>query len=206
MLQRELIYGTGNPSKLKSMRRALAPLGITVIGVRELGIPLPEVDESGNTPLENARIKALAYFDVLQRPVFSCDSGLYVDGLPDAEQPGVHIRMVNGRRLDDDELLQHFIALAWRLGGRAKARYLNGICVVMSATEIYEHFGEDISGNVFYLVTTPHQRREEGFPLDSISVDIASGSYYYDSVRPEGDVGIAEMGFRAYFRSILDSI
>ena len=57
--------------------------------------------------IENARIKALAYYAALKRPVFTCDSGLYIDGLADSEQPGVHVRMVNGKRLTDDEMVVH---------------------------------------------------------------------------------------------------
>jgi 8-oxo-dGTP diphosphatase len=30
------------------------------------------------------------------------------------------------------------------------------------------------------LVTEPHPKRVEGFPLDSLSKDIATGEYYYD--------------------------
>lgn len=73
----KFVYGTGNPAKLDHMRRMLAPLNLNFIGAKETDITLPDVDESGNTPLENARIKALAYYKALKRPVFACDSGLY---------------------------------------------------------------------------------------------------------------------------------
>ena len=198
-----LIYGTGNPAKVKSMRVALEPLGIDVVGVRALLADLPEIEENGTTPLENARIKALAYYKILHQPVFACDSGLYIQGLPEHEQPGMHVRMVKGKRLNDAEMLAYYSIIAERMGGRAQARYINGICVVLDEHTVYEHMELDISGNAFYLVTEPHPRTEPGFPLDSISVDIASGAYYYDNVRPQGDVGIAEHGFRQYFRSIL---
>jgi 8-oxo-dGTP diphosphatase len=105
MNQPILVYGAGNPAKLDYMRRMLASTSVRFLGAAETGVTLPGVDESGNTPLENARIKALAYYDALKRPVFACDSGLYIDGLPEDEQPGVHVRMVGGKRLTDDEML-----------------------------------------------------------------------------------------------------
>ena len=39
-------------------------------------------------PLENARQKALAYYRICGQPVFSQDSGLYIEGLPKERQPG----------------------------------------------------------------------------------------------------------------------
>ena len=57
----ELLYGTTNPGKLDAMSRALAPLGLTLVGLRGLGLPIPAVEEEGNTILENAEQKARAY-------------------------------------------------------------------------------------------------------------------------------------------------
>jgi HAD superfamily hydrolase (TIGR01509 family) len=126
-MQQPLIYGTGNPAKLDHMRRILAPMNLGLIGAKETGAVLPDVNESGDKPLENARIKAYAYYEALKRPVFACDSGLYIDGLPDSEQPGVHVRMVGGKRLTDDEMVSHYSAIARRLGGKAIARYLRAM-------------------------------------------------------------------------------
>lgn len=200
----QLIYGTGNPAKLDHMRKMLAPLNLNFIGAKETGVALPDVDESGNTPLENARIKALAYYKVLKRPVFACDSGLYIDGLPDSEQPGVHVRMVSCKRLTDDEMVAHYSAIARRLDGKASARYRNAICLVMGDGEIYEHFGEDIASGAFHIVDIPHTKRVEGFPLDSLSARIESGKYYYDEAeaRSDSDNGMTH-GFQAFFRRVL---
>ena len=94
----KLLYGTGNPAKLDVMRRRLADLGIELIGLKDLGeVRLPEIIEDGKTPLENARKKAEAYFEALHMPVFSCDSGLYFDDVAEEDQPGVHVRTVNGK-------------------------------------------------------------------------------------------------------------
>ena len=37
-----------------------------------------------------------------------------------------------------------------------------------------------IATEPFVLVTKPHVKRVEGFPLDSLSIDIETGKYYYD--------------------------
>ena len=203
--QNKFIYGTGNPAKLQSMRGCLAPLGIEIIGLKETGIDVPEAAETGNTPLENARIKALAYYAALKRPVFACDSGLYIDGLADNEQPGVNVRIINGRRLSDDEMVAHYAAIASKSGGKAVARYKNAICLVMRENEIYEHSGDDISGEAFCIVDKPHQKRIEGFPLDCISVHIKSGEYYYWHDK-DSDAGMVFKGFQAFFRDVTEKI
>ena len=199
------IYGTGNPAKLQSMRDCLASLDVEIIGLKELGVAIPDADENGNTPLENAHIKALTYHKVLNRPVFACDSGLYIDGLTDEEQPGVHVRMVNGKRLNDDEMVDHYAAIAERLGGKAVARYKNAICLVINENEIYEHFGDDISGGAFCLADKPHpkHKRIEGFPLDCLSVHMESGEYYWHCTEGAVDVMKMNEGFQAFFNNVL---
>ena len=89
-------------------------LDIELIGLNDLraeGKIIPEVIEDGNTPLENARLKAMAYYEAFQIPVFSCDSGLYFDNVPDEVQPGVHVRNVNGKSLSDDEMIDYYSGL-----------------------------------------------------------------------------------------------
>lgn len=78
----QLLYGTGNPAKISAMKRRLSDLEI--IGLKDLHRDIPRVPEDGRTPLENAKQKAPAYYDTFHIPVFSCDSGLYIDGILDS--------------------------------------------------------------------------------------------------------------------------
>ena len=137
----ELLYGTTNPGKLDAMSRALAPLGLTLVGLRGLGLPIPAVEEEGNTILENAEQKARAYYKAFGRPVFSCDSGLYFDELPEAEQPGLHVRRVNGRSLTDAEAQEYYGAMARRHGGRLTARFRNAIFLTVDGDTCFSSAG-----------------------------------------------------------------
>ena len=121
----KLIYGTGNKGKLNLMREYLEGLDVVIEGLDQVDISFEEPEECGKDPLENARQKAEYYYSVFKRPVFSCDSGLYIEGLSDEEQPGVHVRNVNGRRLSDREMTEHYSEIAHRLGGKCKAKYVN---------------------------------------------------------------------------------
>lgn len=48
------IYGTKNPAKRAAMQRRLIPLGIELVGLDEIKAEIPEAEENGATPLENA--------------------------------------------------------------------------------------------------------------------------------------------------------
>ena len=76
----ELLYGTSNEGKLLLMRRMLKPLNLTLKGLKDMKETVPEPEETGKTLLENARIKARAYYEAFQVPVFSCDTGLFLRG------------------------------------------------------------------------------------------------------------------------------
>lgn len=204
----KLLYGTSNEGKLTVMRRALEPMkNIQIIGLKEIeaagNIKLPEIEESGSTPLENARIKALAYYQVLKIPVFSCDSGLYFDGLPHQLQPGIHVRTIHGKRFTDEEMTSYYAGLA-RQYGPLTGRYKNAVCLVLDENHIYESVDDALSGEAFLLIDTPHPRRQEGFPLDCLSKHILTGEYYYDMGENCQDDVAMDSGFRNFFQSALD--
>lgn len=204
MEQITLLYGTGNPAKLESMRRAVEPLGIRILGLCDMPVKPPSVDECGNNPLDNARIKAKAYHEFYGMPVFSCDSGLYFDNVPDEIQPGVNVRRVNGKTLTDDEMTEYYSGLVKKFG-RLTARYKNAVCLILSDGTVVESMDDDISGNPFLLTDIPHPKKVEGYPLDRISLHIGTGKYYYE-LSPE-DYSAEESsvdGWNDFFKKALN--
>lgn len=203
----KLLYGTGNLAKLSAMRNRLEQLDIELVGLNDMraeGKIVPKVIEDGNTPLENARLKAMAYYEAFQIPVFSCDSGLYFDNVPDEIQPGVHVRNVNGKCLSDDEMIDYYSGLV-KAYGNLVARYRNAICFVMDNTHIYETMEPSMESEKFILTDKPHSTiRKEGFPLDSISLDIKTNKYYYDLPEDKLEQLAVEDGFLEFFKNILN--
>lgn len=178
----------------------LAGLGLEILGLEDVGGSLPDVEETGRQPVENARLKALHYYQLLERPVFSCDSGLFIDGLGEAEQPGVLIRRVQGERLDDAAMLRHYAGIAARLGGRTRAQYINSICLVCSVDRVHCHQGADISTEPFWLVDQLHERRIPGLPLDSISQAMDTGMCFAELRHTESSIDVQmAQGFRRFF-------
>ena len=96
----KILYGTTNKAKLQAMKLAVETLDIELIGLNDLGVKLPSIVESGNTPLGNAEIKARAYYEAFRMPVFSCDSGLYFDELNEEEQLAAQMMSASGGTVD----------------------------------------------------------------------------------------------------------
>ena len=209
----ELIYGTGNDAKLAYMRRTLSDLPLQITGLLDAakirGIELPEVEENGNTPLENARQKAEAYFALFHSPVFSCDSGLYLydhltgELLPEEVQPGIHVRGRGEKRLSDEELLTHYVGLVKKYG-TIRARYQNAICLIFNEEIRQESMEENLWGEPFLLTDVPHTKKVPGFPLDGISIDIKTGRYFYDLENNSQDEIVSNSGFSLFFCHFLE--
>ena len=202
----KLLYGTSNLAKLDTMNSRLGQLGIELIGLNDLkekGYGIPDVLENGDTPLENARLKAMAYYKAFGMPVFSCDSGLYFDNVPDEVQPGVHVRNVKGKCLSDEEMMAYYAGLVKKYGNLV-ARYKNAICYVMDEEHIYEAMEPSMESEKFILTDKPHSAiRKKGFPLDSMSIDRKTNKYYYDLPKVKLEQVAVEDGFLMFFKKVL---
>ena len=188
-----LFYGTGNLSKLRNMRAILAGLPIELITHAELGITLPPVAETGITPLENAELKAQAYYKATGLPSFALDSGLY---------------LVAGKELSDEEFIAYYQQLARQNGGKIKARFINGLCVVLDDAHKKEAFGTQVSTDWFWIVEKPHEIRLKGFPMDSIAVDSETGRYWVENdLKDESSAkgSVLTVGIRRFFSELLQN-
>lgn len=202
----KILYGTTNQAKFDSMKQITDALGVEIIGLNDLNQPLPQIKESGNNPLENAEIKARAYYNAFSMPVFSCDSGLYFDGLDETLQPGTYVRRVGGKELTDEEMINYYSNLSEKNGGKLIGRYRNAICLIVNESTCLSSMDETLATEPFILVSTPHRKRIEGFPLDSLSVNIASGKYYYDMQEDVANQIDIVQGFKAFFENSLAMI
>ena len=183
------------------MKNALKSFDIELISLHDINSPLPIINENGTTPLENAELKARAYYEAFGMPVFSCDSGLYFDELEENEQPGLNVRRINGKELADDEMIEYYASLAGRHGGRITGRYRNAIYFILDEEHHYSSMDMSIATEPFVLGTVPHPKRVEGFPLDSLSIDIATGKYYYDLEVKDVSTSVDD-GVRTFFGAV----
>jgi XTP/dITP diphosphohydrolase len=89
-----LLIATGNPHKVEEIAAVLGTLGIACEGLGALDRTFPEPAEDGETFVENARIKAVAYARMTGRACLADDSGLEIDAL--GGRPGVFSARYSG--------------------------------------------------------------------------------------------------------------
>jgi XTP/dITP diphosphohydrolase len=89
----QLLLATTNEGKVRELRTLLAALPSTLLSPADVGVSLV-VEETGTAFVENARIKARAYFDASGLPTIAEDSGLEIDAL--AGEPGVFSARYHG--------------------------------------------------------------------------------------------------------------
>ncbi len=81
------LLATGNPGKVRELRRLLGEYPVAVQGLADFGLPA-DAPETGETFLHNAKEKATYYAARVDVPVLADDSGLEIDALQG--RPGVH--------------------------------------------------------------------------------------------------------------------
>ena len=175
----KVLIGTTNPAKVKRFSEFLPDCGIEFLTLSDLQIT-EEPEENGSGPEENARIKAAFYGKYCDRVICN-DSGLYLDCIPldDPRQPGLNIRTPQGTRLDDEEMIEYYSALIKSLGGKTLAYYLDGIAVYRDGV-IQSFLDERGKHASFYMVDTPSPNRHPGWPLDSLSLNKNTMTYFVD--------------------------
>lgn len=179
----KILLGTTNPSKARRFAALLADYEVEFVTLQDLRL-LGAPEESGRTPVENAEIKARYYGQFFDH-VLCEDSGLYLRELPmdDPRQPGLHIRSPKGVPLCDEEMIAYYATLVHTLGGRCPSRYVDGYAAYHGGT--VRTFLDEREDSAFFLVDAVHPRRHPGWPLDSISVDPATGLYFVEPDQKE---------------------
>lgn len=156
-----IYFASENRGKVAEVEALLEKAGIAVKGVsdlttgdRELYAPV----ESGDTFIENARIKARELFQIVNEPVIADDSGLEVDVL--GGRPGVHSSRYGA---DDQSRIDRLLKECKPFReGPVKARFVSAICHI-------DRFGNELflSGSVEGEIIE-ERRGENGFGYDPV--------------------------------------
>ena len=152
-----------NAHKLREIARICADWPVAWLTVENHEGPWPEVEETGSTYLENARLKAEAGAAALGLPALADDSGIEVDAL--GGRPGPRSARFAGEDATDERNLQELIrALKGVPGSGRTARYR--CLAVLASPDGDEVSAEGICEGM--LLTKP--RGSRGFGYDPIFV------------------------------------
>lgn len=174
---KKVLFATENESKCERFKNALLKNNIEIITINDID-KKQDIIENGKDAIENALIKARAYAKVCDIPVFAMDDNLYIDNLPKEKQPGMYVRRVNGKRLTDDEMIEYYSNLAKVYGekGRLTCRWVYGIAVISNSHEYTYTWSKDD----FYIVDKPSNKINQGYPLNTISINKKLNKYFTD--------------------------
>jgi XTP/dITP diphosphohydrolase len=121
-----VVLATRNPGKVREIREICAGWPVQWVGE---GTEPPEVEETGQTYLENAVAKARAAAEAFGEPALADDSGIEVDALGGA--PGVRSARFAGEEAQDRDNLSLLIErIRWVDDAERTARYR---CVAVCA-------------------------------------------------------------------------
>ena len=150
----KLVLASDNKNKLREFRTLFENFGVEFLSKADTGFT-EEVEETGETFAENARIKAEAVMRFTGLPAIADDSGLCVDSL--GGEPGVRSARYTGSHADSDadryELLLRNLGETQERG----ARFVCSLCCVFPNGDILTAEGT-CEGSILFA-----PRGENGF-------------------------------------------
>lgn len=172
MKRKRLFYGTSNEYKIQNMKDRLRNLDIELISPKDLRIEI-NVDETGKTVMENAILKAKAYYNICKIPTIAGDSAMFVEKFDN--QPGLYVRRVNGVYLSDEELEKYYINELEKVGGSSNAYYVTALALVMNNENIKS---TEITEDPFLLTSKISTMSKIDDALGRLEFDTKSEKYF----------------------------
>ena len=191
----ELVAATSNPDKLAEMAEILADAGVVLVPrPPEVG----DVEETGDTLLANARLKAHSIVEATGRPAVADDTGIEVDAL--GSSPGVRSARYAGEAAtyadNVAKLLRELDARRGDGGRRARFRTV-ALVAFPDGSELWR---EGVVGGVI----APAPRGVNGFGYDSVFVPDEGDGRTFAEMSPSEKHAVSHRG-RA-FRALADAM
>ncbi len=140
-MEKVFLIATHNVKKKDELYRILSPLGINVKTADQLGIEITDVEETGETFFENARLKAESGCRESGLPCVADDSGLAVDYLVGA--PGVYSARFAGCHGDDEKNNRKLLKLMTDVPVEERTgRYVSVVCCAFPNGDVISARGE----------------------------------------------------------------
>lgn len=128
---KQILFATENRSKATRFSKGLLEKEIEIVSLKDLNIKL-EIEETGTTAIENARIKAKAGYEKTHMPTIGMNDTLYMENVPEEKQPGLYVRRIKGKTLNDDEMIEYYTNLVKQYGtdGRLNCKWVYGLVAI----------------------------------------------------------------------------
>jgi XTP/dITP diphosphohydrolase len=160
--QTKLLIASGNEGKIMEIREIMSDFNVEIVSAKDFGIAEPE--ETGETFIENAVLKAKHYGDISGLPALADDSGLCVDALGGA--PGIHSARWGGEAKDFNAAMKK-VESELPDKKNAKAKFVCALALYWP--KMPKNNLETVEGYVEGALTFP-KRGTKGFGYDPIFI------------------------------------
>ena len=169
----KILLASRNVGKIKEFQEIFSNTGIEIISLLDVD-DNSEVNEKGNTFLENAYLKAKFYYDKYHMAVLADDSGLVIEALKG--KPGVKSARFSGK---NSTSLKNNLKLLKKMKKKQNrnARFICVLCFI-SQDGVVHYFNGTLDGQIAY-----EMKGENGF------------GYYPLFYIPAFEMTLAEMSF-----------
>lgn len=175
----KILIATKNPAKAKEIDKYLGD-GFELVSLADFP-DAPNIEETGKTFLENAILKARAYFEWAGLPSVADDAGLGIDALNG--EPGVMSRRWPGYEATDQELIDLALLKLKNVPKEKRTAHLRTVGVFYDGENIL-HVEGSIDGYIVEKQTVPC---EKGYPFRSIFWIPKFNKLYQDLTHEEHD-------------------
>lgn len=187
----KLVLASHNPGKVKEIHDLLAPFGCDVVSAGALGLPEPE--ETEDSFIGNAKLKALAASKASGLPALADDSGLAVHALDGS--PGIYSARWAGPSKDFGLAMAKVIHLL-NLSADRSAEFVCALALAWPDGHC-DCFEGRIAGTI-----TDTPRGGKGFGYDPIFLP-AGGSLTFGEMEPDAKHAISHRA--KAFRQLVDA-
>lgn len=128
----QFILASNNKNKLIEYNRIMNKMGHEIISLEEANIDI-EVEETENSFIGNAMLKAKAVYELSNKPTISDDSGLEVEILNN--EPGIYSARYGGEKCKTDQDRVQYLLGKMEGKSERKARFVCAIALVQDGEE-----------------------------------------------------------------------
>lgn len=161
MNKMKIVFATTNPGKFAMVKDVFAHHHVDLLSPQDFNLKI-EVDETGLTLEENARLKAENYLKILPANciVIGDDTGVEIDALSGA--PGIKVRRWKGYVMDDEEIINHCLDLLKNIKSGKRGAQFRTVLAVASHNSPTKYFDGILRGEI---LLKPLSLRSEGMPF-----------------------------------------
>lgn len=186
MSGRRIVLASGNPGKIREIAELFAELDVEIIAQSEFNIESPE--ETGDTFVENALLKARYAAAKSGLPAMADDSGIVVDALNG--RPGVRSARYAGEEASDDENLDKLIEEMKDVPDERRGAGFHCAAVLAFPDDAQDPV---IAEGVWRGMLLHERRGQGGFGYDPVFLDTVAGKTGAEMTREEKN-GVSHRG------------